>query len=197
MRKILTRIGGWLARRNPFLLIGITVVATMVAVTGGSAVMDYTMTEAFCTSCHEMRNNVYAEYGGSIHDTNRTGVRAICPDCHVPREPVDKWIRKVQAVGELYQHFVVGKIDTKEKFREHRADLAKNVWTRMKATDSRECRHCHTADKMSSDLQTETAQARHEKGREEGLTCIDCHFGIAHNEPKGITPADIVVRQKL
>ncbi|AYH42381.1 NapC/NirT family cytochrome c [Azoarcus sp. DN11] len=197
MKKTLTRIGAWLARRNPFVLIGVAVIATFAVVAGGSAAMEYTMTEAFCTSCHEMRNNVYAEYGGSIHDTNRTGVRAICPDCHVPREPVDKWIRKIQAAGELYQHFIVGKIDTKEKFREHRAELAKNVWTRMKSTDSRECRHCHTADKMSSDLQTETAQARHAKGREEGLTCIDCHFGIAHQEPKGIKPSDIVVKQSL
>src|SRR5574337_180287 len=123
MKTILTRIGKRLGMCNPFLLIGIAVVVTLAVVVGGSSAMEYTMTESFCTSCHEMRDNVYAEYKGSIHDSNRTGVRAICPDCHVPREPVDKWIRKIRAVGELYQHFVVGKIDSKEKFREHRPDL--------------------------------------------------------------------------
>lgn len=197
MKKILNRVRNWLGRLGPFLLIGLGVVATGVIIAGGSVAMDYTMTEAFCTSCHEMRDNVYADYKGSIHDTNRTGVRAICPDCHVPREPVDKWKRKIQAVGELYQHFVVGKIDSQEKFRAHRAELARNVWTRMKETDSRECRHCHTEAKMSADLQTETAQLRHQKGREAGLTCIDCHFGIAHQEPAGIKPLDLHVERKL
>lgn len=196
MKKTWNAIRAWLGRRGPFVLLAMGLIAGVVAINVGTVAMDYTMTEAFCTSCHEMRDNVYAEYKGSIHDTNRTGVRAICPDCHVPREPVDKWKRKIQAVGELYQHFVVGKIDTREKFLAHRSELAKNVWTRMKETDSRECRHCHTADKMSPDLQSEKAQFRHKKGREEGLTCIDCHFGIAHQEPEGDGPRDLEVGRK-
>ena len=34
--------------------------------------------EEFCIGCHEMRDNVYAEFKGTIHDKNRSGVRAIC-----------------------------------------------------------------------------------------------------------------------
>lgn len=185
-----------LARKPSVWILLMTGALVGVAVVGvGSAAMEYTMTQEFCTSCHEMRDNVFAEYKGTIHDSNRTGVRATCPDCHVPREPVDKWIRKIQAAGELYQHFVVGKIDTREKFEAHRPELAKHVWTRMKQTDSRECRHCHNAEKMSSDLQSEKAQHRHQKGREEGLTCIDCHYGIAHTEPPGDGPRDLQVKR--
>lgn len=189
----------WVTLRSKLMKPGVWIVLAIGALIGlavigvGSAAMDYTMTQEFCTSCHEMRNNVYAEYKDSIHDSNRTGVRAICADCHVPREPVDKWIRKIQAAGELYQHFVVGKLDTREKFESHRAELAKRVWTRMKATDSRECRHCHNAEKMSAELQSEKAQHRHEKGKAEGLTCIDCHYGIAHTEPEGAGPRDLKV----
>jgi cytochrome c-type protein NapC len=29
---------------------------------------------------------LYQEYKDTIHYSNRTGVRAICPDCHMPRE---------------------------------------------------------------------------------------------------------------
>lgn len=43
---------------------------------------------------------------------------------------------------------------------------------------------------MSSELHSERAKARHAKGKAEGLTCIDCHFGIAHKEPKA-APAHV------
>jgi len=46
--------------------------------------LEATNTEAFCVSCHEMRDNVYQELKTTIHYSNRSGVRATCPDCHVP-----------------------------------------------------------------------------------------------------------------
>jgi cytochrome c-type protein NapC len=156
-----------------------------VLLAAGAAGLAWTNTEAFCTGCHEMRDNVYAEFKGTIHDTNRSGVRAICSNCHVPQEPIPMLKRKFRATLELWGHFVTGSIDTKEKFQARRYELAKRVWTRMKQTDSLECRNCHHADAMSSDLQSERAKARHAKGKADGKTCIDCHFGIAHQEPEG------------
>ena len=153
-------------------------------VVAGAAGLAWTDTEKFCISCHEMRDNPYKEFKGTVHDTNRTGVRATCPDCHVPREPGALIWRKMQATFEIWGK-LTGVIDTREKFLAHRYELAKKVWTRMKETDSLECRNCHHDDAMSSDLQSERAKARHAKGRAEGKTCIDCHFGIAHNEPEG------------
>lgn len=163
---------------------------SMVLVVGGAAGLAWTNTEGFCISCHEMRDNVYAEFKGTIHDKNRTGVRAICSDCHVPREPAALIVRKFQASMELY-HKAIGSIDTKEKFDAKRYQLATRVWARMKQTDSLECRNCHHDDAMAADLQSERAQRRHEKGRTEGLTCIDCHFGIAHGEPEGPGPQEL------
>lgn len=182
------------SRRAAFLMLlgglfGVVVVSGTL-VTAGAAGLAWTNTEQFCIGCHEMRDNVYAEFKGTIHDTNRTGVRAICSDCHVPRPPVDLIKRKMAATFELWGHFT-GVIDTKEKFEAHRARLAQNVWRRMKATDSLECRNCHQADKMDIEKQSETAKARHAKGRAEGKTCIDCHFGIAHKEPEGPGPMEM------
>jgi cytochrome c-type protein NapC len=153
-------------------------------VVAGAAGLAWTNTEKFCISCHEMRDNVYAEFKDTIHDKNRTGVRAICPDCHVPREPGPMLWRKVLATFEIWGK-LTGVIDTKEKFEAHRYELAKRVWTRMKATDSLECRNCHHDDAWNPELQSERAKARHAKGKAEGKTCIDCHFGIAHKEPEG------------
>lgn len=169
------------------LITGSTLVALLlggVLMAGGAAGLAWTNTEKFCIGCHEMRDNVYAEFKGTIHDQNRSGVRAICSDCHVPREPGPMLVRKVQATFELYGK-LTGVIDTKEKFEARRYEMAKRVWTRMKQTDSLECRNCHHEEAMNPELQSERAKSRHAKGKAEGKTCIDCHFGIAHKEPEG------------
>jgi cytochrome c-type protein NapC len=170
------------------------VFAAMTLVVGGAYGLAVTSTEEFCIGCHEMKNSVYAEYKGTVHDTNRSGVRAICTDCHVPHEPVPLIKRKMRATFEVIGHWR-GIIDTKEKFESHRAMLAERVWTRMLETDSHECRNCHVAEKMEKGKQTEKAQARHAKGKAEGWTCIECHYGIAHNEPEGAGPQEL--REKL
>ena len=173
---------------------GISLIALVVAgvlMGAGAAGLAWTNTERFCISCHEMRDNVYAEFKDTIHDKNRSGVRAICSDCHVPREPGAMLKRKVEATFELYGHFVTGIIDTKEKFQTHHSAMAQKVWARMIETDSLECRNCHHEDAMSSEKQSEKAQTRHAKGKLEGLTCIECHYGIAHQEPEGPGPREL------
>jgi cytochrome c-type protein NapC len=62
--------------------------------------LELTNTEGFCTSCHEMRSNVFEELKPTVHYTNRSGVRAHCPDCHVPHNWTDKIARKMQASKE-------------------------------------------------------------------------------------------------
>jgi cytochrome c-type protein NapC len=128
---------------------------------GFHTAMEATNTLAFCANtCHEMTDNVYAEYKETIHYQNRTGVRAICSDCHVPREWGHKVLRKIKATGELYGH-LIGEIDTKEKFEKHRMRLAQNEWRSMKATDSRECRNCHSFTAMQKTKQRPRAQKNH------------------------------------
>jgi len=145
--------------------------------------LEMTNTLEFCTTCHEMRDTVYQEYKETIHYSNRTGVRAICSDCHVPREWGPKMIRKAQASFEVWGK-IVGTIDTKEKFEARRMTLATHEWDRMKASNSRECRNCHSFEAMSAELQKQTPYKKHMKAKEEGKTCIDCHKGIAHHLPK-------------
>lgn len=154
---------------------------------GFNTAMEATNTEKFCISCHEMEVNVYEELQDTIHYTNRTGVRATCSDCHVPKDWVHKFVRKVQATNELFHH-MRGTIDTPEKFEEKRFELAQNVWRTMKATDSRECRNCHDYESMNFEKQESRSSTRHEEAEELGLTCIDCHKGIAHSLPMEYDP---------
>ena len=156
---------------------------------GFNTVVEATNTETCCLSCHEMRDNVYPEYQQTIHYSNRTGVRATCPDCHVPREWTHKMVRKVQATKELWGK-LVGTIDTPEKFEAKRLQLARSEWARMKASDSRECRNCHSLESMNAASQKQRARKQHEMAREDNMTCIDCHKGIAHKKPQGMTEED-------
>jgi cytochrome c-type protein NapC len=171
----------------------LTVAVGAVLLTGGAAGLAWTNTEKFCIGCHEMRDNVYAEFKGTIHDVNRSGVRAICLNCHVPQEPWPMVKRKMRASLELWGHFR-GTIDTKEKFQARRYELATHVWTRMLETDSLECRNCHHDNAMDQEKQSERARARHVKGKAEGMTCIECHFGIAHREPEGPGPQELKLK---
>jgi cytochrome c-type protein NapC len=150
---------------------------------GFNTAMEQTNTLEFCITCHEMRDNVYQEYKKTVHYSNRTGVRAICSDCHVPHEWTHKVIRKIEASGEVWSK-LIGRIDTKEKFEANRMRLATEEWARMKNAESRECRNCHSFDAMSSEVQKQSVYNKHMKAREEGKTCIDCHKGIAHHLPK-------------
>ena len=145
--------------------------------------LEMTNTLDFCISCHEMRDNVYQEYKQTIHYSNRSGVRATCPDCHVPKDWMHKMIRKSKASFEVWGK-LTGTIDTKEKLEAKRMTLATHEWERMKISNSRECRNCHDFDAMSPELQKQTPYKKHMKAKEEGKTCIDCHKGIAHRLPK-------------
>ena len=150
--------------------------------------MEATNTMAFCTSCHEMRDTVFQEYKKTVHYKNRSGVRAVCADCHVPRDWAHKFLRKVQASAELYGKFVTKSIDTAEKFEGKRMEMAQRVWATMKETDSRECRNCHSWDAMDPHKQGSRGRKKMEMGQKEGKTCIDCHKGVAHLLPAEYNP---------
>ncbi len=150
---------------------------------GFNTALELTNTETFCISCHEMHDNVYQELKTTVHFTNNAGVRATCPDCHVPHNWTDKIARKMQASKEVWGT-VFGTINTREKFLNKRLELAKHEWSRLKSNDSLECRNCHSAESMDFSLQSPRAAEAHSTFLVTGQkTCIDCHKGIAHELP--------------
>ena len=157
---------------------------------GFNTALEATNTEQFCISCHEMRDNVYVELQDTIHYSNRSGVRATCPDCHVPHQWTDKIARKMQASKEVWGK-IFGTISTREKFLEKRRELAEHEWARLKANDSLECRNCHNYDYMDFTRQSVRAQNMHSTYlADKSKTCIDCHKGIAHKLPN-IPPGEL------
>ncbi|MFZ0765439.1 MAG: cytochrome c3 family protein [Bradyrhizobium sp.] len=156
--------------------------------------LEVTNTEQFCTSCHEMHDNVFQELQRTVHFSNRSGVRATCPDCHVPHDWTDKIARKMQASKEVWGK-LFGTISTRQKFLDKRLELAEHEWVRLKANDSLECRNCHSAVAMDFTKQNRRAAVIHAKFLiPHEKTCIDCHKGIAHELPDmtGIAPGWLV-----
>ena len=175
---IVTRVS-----RHPLLTVCLAALLGMGTLTGFHSGMEATNSLEFCTSCHEMADNNFQEYKKTVHYQNRTGVRATCPDCHVPKDTPHKVMRKLEAANDIW-HTLLGTVNTKEKFEAHRMEMAQREWARMKASDSQQCRNCHSFDAMGQEDQKPKTYARHMKAKADGKTCIDCHKGIAHQLPK-------------
>ena len=169
--------------RKKILLTSLLLIGLGVMLTAGfNASLSYTNTTEFCTSCHTMKVNL-AELKETPHWKSSSGVHAGCADCHVPKPFVPKMIAKVMAAKDVW-HEILGTIDTPEKYEARRWQMANSVWDKMRASDSRECRSCHDFEHMDLSEQSRMARKKHEKATDRGKTCIDCHQGIAHEEPE-------------
>jgi len=174
-----TRTGA--GRRLGWLALSLAFLAGIAFVAAANFAIEYTNTQEFCVSCHTMQTN-FLEYKESMHFQNPSGVKATCADCHVPKELIPKLVVKLVAVKDVV-HEALGTIDTPEKFEARRWVMANRIWARMKGTDSRECRTCHTFAAMELSAQDRTARARHSRAEDKGQTCIDCHKGVVHTQP--------------
>ncbi len=156
----------------------------MAAFVGGfNLLAEKTSSVEFCTSCHEMQQNL-AELKKTLHYNNRTGVRVTCQDCHVPHSFFPKLAAKLWAAKDVYHHFL-GTIDTPQKYEARRLEMARRVWAKMEATQSRECRRCHDLAAMKLDEQGRRARLKHPRAQQEGKHCIGCHKGVVHELPTG------------
>lgn len=181
----LRRLWDWFWGPTAVLSVGFTLTAGFVAGIlfwgGFHWSIELSNSEEFCVSCHSMETNL-GEYRETVHYNNYSGVRAVCSDCHVPKEWKHKIKAKAIAVKDIYYE-IVGSIDTPEKYEDRRLHMAKLVWKKMKETDSRECRNCHAFQFMDMTKQETRAAADHQRAIDNNMTCIDCHQGIAHRLP--------------
>lgn len=198
MLTLLKKIWNTLKRPPVHISLGVLTLGGFVAGVifwgGFNTALEATNTEEFCIGCHEMQNNVYQELQETIHWSNRSGVRATCPDCHVPHNWTNKIARKMQASKEVWGK-VFGTIDTREKFLEKRLELAQHEWARFSANNSLECRNCHDYNSMNWDVMSDKAKRFMKPAAERNQSCLDCHKGIAHHLPEQMTFKDPALDQ--
>ncbi|HZW60306.1 MAG TPA: NapC/NirT family cytochrome c [Woeseiaceae bacterium] len=171
-------------------LLGVPLGAVLAFFLGAAAlgtmnfVLHSTSQTEFCYTCHSHEAFIKPEYEASSHFMNEVGVRAGCSDCHLPH---DNWFELVWTKAVVSLDIIpelAGKIDTAEKYEAHRAELAEDVWRKFKGNDSKFCRSCHSIAAMDLAAQDRSASRRHSTAAERGKTCIDCHYGIVHQEPE-------------
>ena len=152
---------------------------------GFNTALELTNTETFCTGCHEMRDNVFAEL--QAHDPLHQPLRRARDVPRLPRAArLDRQDRAQDAgvegsLGQDLRHHQ----HAREVRRRMRLELAQHEWARLKANDSLECRNCHDFDYMDFTRQSPRAaqHALDAASRSGEKTCIDCHKGIAHRLP--------------
>lgn len=157
-------------------------IAGVIAALTAEEVDRLTSTDEFCTSCHAMQTFVADSptYKNSVHQTTNSGVRPGCADCHIPKG----------LVAATYTHVVSGVSDiwgqinydyeNPEVWEAERPRLAYAVRDWFHANDSATCRSCH--EEASIKPQRKRGQRQHSDAINEGLTCIDCHYNLVHDE---------------
>lgn len=183
------RFFGWLfspsAHWSVIALLLLGLLIGFAATVGTQVAVAWSGTNEFCGSaCHSHALSVYPEYKASVHGSNRTGVQAKCSDCHIPHSYPTVLFYKAKAGIRDAVAEVQGVISTKEKFEKERWRLASHVWEEMRADNSANCRTCHNPDAWDEAKQGKSVVKQHKKFKSGEATCIDCHTGVAHAEPK-------------
>ncbi|WP_076412735.1 pentaheme c-type cytochrome TorC [Shewanella sp. UCD-KL12] len=149
---------------------------------GFNTALEMTNTEEFCISCHSMESMPYQELQETVHWSNHSGVRATCPDCHVPHDWSRKIARKIEASHDMWG-WMLQTVNTPEKFEDKRLEMASREWKRFDRDNSLACKNCHNYDSMKWDSMSKLAQKQMKRAAELDQSCIDCHKGIAHKLP--------------
>ncbi len=138
----------------------------LVGVGGFTTTVEATNTLEFCASCHSMSYN-YDEYKESVHYSNKSGVRAVCSDCHVPKKNwYSEMYRKLIAARDCLGGSGRRLSSTREKFDASAWKWPQREWARMKESDSVGCRNCHSLESMKLDDQSKGAKSKHETPRQ-------------------------------
>lgn len=149
---------------------------------GFNTALEATNTEQFCISCHSMESKPYQELQKTVHWKNHSGVRATCPDCHVPHNWSRKIARKIEASSDVWGWFFET-VNTSEKFENKRLEMATREWTRFERDDSLACKGCHDYKSMDWENMSKLAQKQMKRAADTDQSCVDCHKGIAHTLP--------------
>jgi nitrate/TMAO reductase-like tetraheme cytochrome c subunit len=171
------------ARWSVFSLLVVGVIAGLVGTVGTQVMVQATGTNEFCGgACHSMQW-VAAEHKKSTHGANRFGVGATCSDCHIPHGYPEKlWYKAVAGAKDVIAESR-GVIATEELFKKERKRMAEQVWAEFRFNDSANCRVCHVFTPEALALQKGAPRKDHQNRFAEKKTCIDCHKGVAHEEP--------------
>ena len=157
-------------------------VAGVIAALTAEEVDHLTSTDEFCTSCHAMQTYIADSetYKTSVHQTTTSGVRAGCADCHIPGGLISAtYTHVVNGVSDIWGEIHLD-YENPATWEAERSRLAYAVRDWFRDNDSVTCRECH--EEASIKPQRKRGLKQHAEARETGMTCIDCHYNLVHEE---------------
>lgn len=133
-----------------------------IAVFGG---ISLTMSPDFCKICHKTMTPEYVTWKYSSHS------QIACVDCHMEPGVINIAKEKVKATGHLYDYITAS---------------YKEDWPiKMKhELPSHLCEQCHSVSNRNFTLSGDL-KIPHELHGEKGVSCVQCHSGVAHGNIAG------------
>lgn len=162
--------------------IAVGILGGLVIALGAEKVDQLTSTDTFCTSCHAMQSYIANSqtYKTSVHQTATSGVRPGCADCHIPKGLVAAtYTHAINGISDIWGE-ISNDYDDPEVWHAEKARLAYAVRDWFRDNDSVTCRECH--EEASIKPVRKRGQSQHKDARDNGMTCIDCHYNIVHEE---------------
>jgi len=174
MFKVLEKIRSWGSAPGSLVVLGVGLLAGLITLASTGTFMVYANSEKFCaTACHEM-TYMAAEYKDTIHDKNRTGVRATCNDCHVPHDnPIRKYIFKAMD-GTRHSFMFTFRMEP-QVIRIHDAGAS---------VVQENCIRCHTHQTQNVKEKFVTLNEVNHGG---GKLCWDCHRETPHGRVNSLS----------
>ncbi len=155
----MTRLLKWTALAAIGILFGVGV-STFVLAEGTSYMSDRPET---CVNCHVMRPQYHSWERGRHHAV------ATCNDCHVPTDPLGKWIAKSSNGWHHSKAFTTGDYPEVIRIKPHNLAIVEA-----------NCVRCHGT--LFHHPSTEHAASVESDG------CIRCHAGVAHAAEHTLIP---------
>ena len=167
-------------------------IAGLLLALGAEEMDRLTSTDTFCTSCHAMQANIADSqtYKASAHQTTASGVRPGCADCHIPKGLVSAtYTHVVNGISDIWGE-ISKDYDDPEVWDAEKTRLANATREWFRDNDSITCRECH--EEVSIKPARQRGQKQHKEALESGVTCIDCHYNLVHEE---IEPSESFLNQ--
>jgi napC/nirT cytoChrome c family, N-region len=147
---------------------------------GGSALVNSTGDDKFCTLCHKWMNPMVTAYHNDVHGgASKYGFKAKCVDCHLPHDSYIGYVFKKASNGISEVTHMMTHDAKNQPWIENRKNRANFVY------DSG-CLSCHKTilDKNSSNANITDMHALYSKFKDDvknKLDCVSCHKNVGHN----------------
>ena len=178
-----SRSRNYISRRRKIWLIVLGFIIALIILKSGEAVVSYTSSDKYCTSCH-IHPQADQSWKLSSHYNNSSGDIIHCSDCHLPPE------------GHGYL-FAKAKHGAKDIYGYYLKDSAKIDWQEKRLLENakdfvyeKSCLRCHqNLFPVKLSVNGGNAHLFYTTSKEP-LNCINCHLSVGHYNRNAIHAHD-------